>query len=243
MASKNIDFPVSSSSYSSKVVEPSPIDNALYLPVPGPEGRRGPRGEVGPAGPRGESGQKGDAGPKGAPGKDGRPGKDGKDGLSYLPVYEQKSGWAKYVNSDLSGIKLGANRGTDGWVQISIDVNKDLSNEKNLPENGVSLYNPHANVFNFKSLKVGTQLEITVSMELETFMPNTEIWSRIFFKSGKEPVDTFVGMPKYQHRYPMTYTQRVFIEDSSDKSGNANLFLRADLDCVVYIKNITISVA
>jgi hypothetical protein len=246
MASKNIDFPASSNSYSSKVVEPSPLDNALYLPVPGPEGRRGPKGDVGPTGPRGESGPQGIAGPQGPSGKDGkdgRDGKNGKDGQSYLPVYGQGAGWGRYANRNRTAIKLGSSRGIDGWEQVSISLDKDLSNESNLPEKSVSLYNNYSNSINLKHLKVGSQVSITIDMDIETFMPGTEIWSRVYLVGSKATHDAFVATPKYQHTYSIRHTQKIFIENSLDKSSNALLLFRADLDCLIYIKNIIISVS
>ena len=246
MASKDIEFPKSSkSNYASKVGNGSSpvIDNALYVPVPGPEGRRGPKGEPGQQGPKGDTGPAGERGPEGLPGKNGKDGKNGVDGKSYLPVYGQKSGWASYGNASDKGFRLGATRGNDGWVIVSVDTNKELTNEINLPEKNVSLYNQYSGLINLNGLAIGSQVTISIDLEVETFSSNTELWSRIYVKGTDEAIDSFVAIPKYQHTYPIRHTQKIYVTDKTVKSGNASIMFRADLDCIVYIKNLIISVS
>lgn len=209
------------------------------MPIPGPEGRRGPKGETGPEGKRGE---KGDPGPQGLPGRDGKDGRNGKDGESYFPVYGQKTGWAKYSNNAPKPLKLGAGKGTDGWVTIAISSDNSV-NEKYLPEKNVALYNIDAGLINLKGLKLGSRVSVTLEFDVETFSANTELWCRIFKKGSREIVDSYVATPKYQHEYSITHTSDIFLDDMADKNNNASIMLRSDLDCVVYIKNIIISVS
>ena len=123
---QNMDFPGKSKKYSDNLTTSYQLDQPLsYIAVPGPQGERGPKGDTGPIGPEGMQGPRGDAG---KPGKDG---KDGKPGESILSPSGQRLGWALYTNLNKKHIGLGATKGNDGWVNISLDC-KGNNNEKYL---------------------------------------------------------------------------------------------------------------
>lgn len=238
--SKNMDFPSSKkSSYSQLTQQAAPQENSVsYIPVPGPQGPKGDPGSAGVRGERGERGEKGDPGPKGEPGKNG---KDGKDGKTYLPVYEQDTGWAKYDNSSTEQTRLGATRGQDGWVSFIIDGKPSL--EKYLPRNSVSLYGGDTKRINFKTLKVGSRVDITYTFEVETFSSNTELWCRTYIPGSDRDVTSLMGVLKYQYTYEMSVTQSVFVESEFDKNSGAIPQLRTDMDALARLKSIHISVS
>jgi hypothetical protein len=235
--SKNMDFPSSKkSSYSQLTQQAQPIENSIsYIPVPGPQGPKGDPGSAGVRGDRGERGEKGDAGPKGDAGK------NGKDGKTYMPVYDQDTGWAKYGNSDSSQTRLGATRGQDGWVSFSVDKNPSI--EKYLPRDAASLYGGEAKRINLKGIKVGSRLDVTYTFEVETLSSNTELWCRTYFPGPEREVTTFMGILKYQYTYEMSVTQSVFVESESDKNSGAVPQLRTDMDALARLKSIHISVS
>jgi hypothetical protein len=235
--SKNMDFPSSKkSSYSQLSQQAQPVENSIsYIPVPGPQGPKGDPGSAGARGERGERGEKGDAGPKGDAGK------NGKDGKTYMPVYEQDAGWAKYGNSDTHQVRLGATRGQDGWVSFSVD--KKPSIEKYLPRDAVSLYGGDTKRINLKGIKLGSRLDITYTFEVETFSSNTELWCRTYFPGPERDVTTLMGILKYQYTYEMSVTQLIFVESESDKNSGAVPQLRTDMDALARLKSIHISVS
>jgi len=235
--SKNMDFPSSKkSSYSQLTQQASPQENSIsYIPVPGPQGPKGDPGSAGVRGERGERGEKGDPGPKGEAGK------NGKDGKTYLPVYEQDAGWAKYGNLDAEQTRLGATRGQDGWVSFSVD--RAPSIEKYLPRDAVSLYGGDTKRLNLKGLKVGSRLDVTYTFEVETFSSNTELWCRTYFPGTERDVTTLMGVLKYQYTYEMSVTQSVFVETEADKTSGAIPQLRTDMDALARLKSIHISVS
>ena len=241
--SKNMDFPSSKkSSYSQLTQQALPQENSVsYIPVPGPQGPKGDPGSAGVRGDRGERGEKGDPGPKGDSGKNGKDGKDGKDGKTYLPVYEQDTGWAKYENSSIEQTRLGATRGQDGWVSFTIDAKPAL--EKYLPRDSVSLYGKDAKRINFRGLRLGSRVDITYNFEVETFTSNTELWCRTYLPGPERDVTSFMGILKYQYTYDMSITQSIFIESESDKNSGAVPQLRADMDALARVKSIHISVS
>jgi hypothetical protein len=238
--SKNMDFPISKkSSYSQLTQQAQPVENSIsYIPVPGPQGPKGDPGSAGVRGERGERGEKGDAGPKGDPGKNG---KDGKDGKTYLPVYEQDTGWAKYGNSNTEQTRLGATRGQDGWVSFMVD--RKPSNEKYLPRDSVSLYGGDTKRINLKGIKVGSRLDVTYTFEVETLSSNTELWCRTYFPGTDREITTLMGILKYQYTYEMSVTQSIFVESESDKNSGAVPQLRTDMDALARLKTIHISVS
>lgn len=232
-----MDFPSSKkSSYSQLTQQAQPVENSIsYIPVPGPQGPKGDPGSAGVRGERGERGEKGDTGLKGEAGK------NGKDGKTYLPVYNQDTGWAKYGNSETDQTRLGATRGQDGWVSFSVD--REPSIEKYLPRDAVSLYGGGTKRINLKGLEVGSRLDLTYTFEVETFSSNTELWCRTYFPGPEREVTTFMGILKYQYTYEMSVTQSVFVESESDKNSGAVPQLRTDMDALARLKSIHISVS
>lgn len=242
MASKSMDFPNNKKSGYASQVQQSQSEatqvSSSFIPVPGPIGPQGPAGPQGPSGPAGKNGEKGPKGDKGDKGERGTP---GKDGVSYMPVYGQKAGWAVYSNLDQKDIKLGATRGEDGWVSFFVDGNGSDTNEKNLPEGGISLYNKEARKVNFKHLKIGTQVQITYIFEITTMYTNTEIWCRSYFPESDSSVSTFVAAPKYQYTYDLSATHNFWVDEDVQKYGIIPQ-LRTDMDSTAKIKSIYISV-
>lgn len=239
-ASKSMDFPNSQKSSYAAQVEQSQTsnyqENALsFLPVPGPQGPQGPAGKDGKDGKQGEDGKEGKQGPKGEKGP------QGKDGLSSLSSSGQQAGWASYKNNLDRPFKLGISQGNDGWVTIFIN-SEGLSNEKYLPENCVSLWNDHSRSFNFKGLKEGAQIFITYSFELTTYNTNTEAWIRTYSPNGELDIAQFIGSMKYQHTYPITVTQQIFIENQKIWGNGAIPQIRTDYDSSVIVKSIYVSV-
>jgi hypothetical protein len=234
-----MDFPIGNKNdYASKVQESqtlfldSPVN---YSPVPGPKGEKGDPGLPGKDGARGVPGP---AGPKG---EKGDPGKPGKDGVSLLTTYLQNPGWASYSNTEPNIIRLGATRGEDGWVNLFIKRD-GIVEEKYLPSGSVALYNPETRKINFKGLSLGSQIEITYLFNLETFYPNTELWSRSFLPGSEQEVVSFVGLFKYQHSYDLSVTHSVFLQNQLDKVSGVVPQLRTDLDASASLKTIYISV-
>lgn len=229
--SKNMNFPKSNYALAvSKSAEPAEI-----IAVSGPEG------PAGPSGPRGERGPKGDPGKDGLSGLRGEKGAPGKDGKSFLPFYEQKAGWAKYTNAGSAPIALGADRGQDGWVTVYIE-NFLQKLETFLPEGGVSLYNPETRRFNFKGLKVGSQVQIVYGFSVTTFNPNTEVWARTIFPDSKNELCTFVSSLKYQYEYDLSTTHNFTIDSDLDRSTGAIVQFRTDMGSSAVLKSIYISV-
>lgn len=242
MASKNMDFPVSKkTNYAAKVQESqSPIpemSNLVYMPVPGPEGPKGPKGEVGPAGPQGPKGEKGD------PGKDGKDGKHGKDGVSFISTSGQEVGWAEYKNKSEDVVRLGADKGEDGWVSLYIDSESAKSNEKYLPKGVNGLYNPTSRRINLKPLQLGTKVDIIYSFEITTFGNNTEISLRSYFPNSKSEIISYIGNLKYQYTYEMSISQTIFLSNEQDKISGFVPQLRSDLDCIAKLKSMQIYVS
>jgi hypothetical protein len=238
--SKSMEFPASKKSQYSQLAQQShSIDQSVsYIPVPGPQG---PRGEEGAPGLKGDRGPRGDKGEQGPAGEKGEPGKDGKDGKTYLPVYEQDSGWAKYLNSNEVSIPLGATRGVDGWVNFSVDGVP--SKERYLPRGGVGLYNPNAKRLNFKGVKLGSQIRVTYNFEVETFGNNTELWCRTYMPNSEKSYFSMVGLLKYQFSYEFSVTHFLYLDNESDRIAGAIPQLRADMDCIARVKSIEVSVS
>lgn len=238
-SSKSMDFPVNNkNNYAAKVQESQVLASSStpnYIPVPGP------RGEAGPAGKDGKPGPEGPQGPVGPKGERGEPGKPGKDGKSLITAYAQNPGWARYSDKNNSTVKLGATRGVDGWVNLYISKNQ-TAEDQYLPEGGVALYNPETKRINLKGLKLGSQIEITYSFNIETFNANTEIWFRSFFPGSLAETTSFVGLLKYQHSHDLSVTHSIFLEKESDKISGIVPQIRTDLGAVANLKTIYVSV-
>jgi hypothetical protein len=241
--SKSMDFPSSKKAGYAQIAQQSQTSDPTisYIPVPGPQGPKGDPGSQGPRGDRGERGEKGDQGPKGDPGKDGRSGRDGKDGKSYLPVYGQDSGWARYFSKDAEQNMLGATRGIDGWVSFAISGGECF--EKYLPRNSVSLYNENTKKLNFKNLELGSQVDVTYTFEVETFANNTELWCRTYFPGSQDGITSLVGVLKYQYVYEFSVTHRIYIDKESYRLNGATPQLRSDMDTIAKLLSVSISVS
>lgn len=239
-ASKSMDFPgAKKSSYAAQVEQSQASigsDNALsFLPVPGPVGPQGP------AGRDGRNGEQGLQGPKGEPGPKGDRGPAGVSGQSSLSSSGQQSGWASYNNKLEKPFKLGISEGEDGWVTTFV-LSEGLSNEKYLPKGCTPLWNDHARAFSFRGLKEGAQIFITYSFELTTYSSNTEAWIRTYSPNSDLDVAQFIGSMKYQHTYPITVTQQIFIENQKIWGNGAVPQIRTDYDSSVVMKSIYVSV-
>jgi hypothetical protein len=235
--SKSMDFPgTNKSSYAAQVQQSAYSDkgNTLspFLPVPGPEGPPGPQG---PAGRNGKDGEQGPPGPKGDRGP------SGLNGKNSLSSSGQTPGWASYHNGIEKSFGLGISKGDDGWVTTYV-LSENMSNEKYLPEDCTSLWNNHARAFNFKGLKEGAQVFITYSFELTTYSSNTEAWIRTYSPNSDLDISQFIGSMKYQHTYPITVTQQVFIENQKIWGNGAVPQIRTDYDASVVMKSIYVSV-
>jgi hypothetical protein len=225
--SHSSEFP--KSDYASTVKQSQESSSPTFFAVPGPQGERGPQG------PKGDTGPKGDAGPKG---EKGNPGKDGK---SYETVYGQNPGWAYYENRQTNTVPVGASRGKDGWVDVFIKdyLNK---NESYLPIGSVSLYNLETRRFNFKGLKLGSQVKIVYNFSINTFNSNTEVWLRTLFPESKKESTTFVAALKYQYEYDLSTTHNFTIDSEVDKVSGATIQIRSDMEAAVKLKSVYISV-
>lgn len=231
--SKSMDFPSNKKPNYAKLAEQVQKQEveSFYIPVPGPQGSKGDRG---PAGERGEKGDPGEAGPRGAPGKDGK---------TYLPVYGQDSGWAKYFSKNQQQIKLGGDTGIDGWVQVSINSDKGKALETYLPRDTASLYNNESKRINLRGLSLGCQVTVTYSFLIQTLSSNTELWVRTYFPNPETSVVTFAGTLKYQFEYDMSVTQKFYVENDLIRLGGAVPQIRTDLNALVEMKSIDISVS
>lgn len=232
-----MDFPISKKAYASKVDQSQNAQQQpTFLPVPGPQGPEGKPGRQGETGPQGPKGDKGDPG---IPGKDG---KNGKDGKSYFPVYEQNAGWGTYFNKNQKHIRLGADKGEDGWVNVYVDALGSGTNENYLPKDSVSLYNANSKRINLKGLNLGSQLTITYNFEVTTFNPNTEIWFRSYLPNSKQAITSFVANLKYDYSYELSVSHNIFLASEVDKVGGIVPQLRSDYAAIGVMKSISVSV-
>jgi hypothetical protein len=242
-SSKSMDFPgEKKSSYAAQVEQSQATllpDNSLsFLPVPGPVGPQGPAGRDGKDGLPGKEGPQG---PEGKQGPKGDKGSNGKDGVSSLSSSGQQAGWAAYFNNLTNTHKLGVTQGDDGWVTVYIN-SKGSQNETYLPKDTVSLWNNHTRMLNFKGIKEGSQVFITYNFELTTYTTNTEVWIRTFFAKSNREISQFVASLKYQHTYPISVTQQIFIEGQGMWGNGAYPQIRTDYDSSVIMKSIYVSV-
>jgi len=237
---KSMDFPGKAKKYSDNLNQPYELEQpTAYVSVPGAQGERGEKGLQGDRGPEGQEGKQG---PKGDPGRPGKDGRDGKDGQSMLSPSGQKIGWAFYSNLNQKNITLGATRGDDGWVSLSVD-GKGENNEDFLPENNVSLYNPETQKINLKGLKTGSIVTIRYDIMLTTFNNNTEVWFRTLVPSTNLGPVTFSGNLKYQFDYDLSLEHTLFLENDKIKTLGAVSQILTDNDANMIIKGLYISVS
>jgi hypothetical protein len=234
---KSMDFPGKPKKYSDNINQPYQLEQQInYVAVPGPQGERGPKGDIGPQGVEGIQG------PKGDPGKPGKDGKDGKPGESSLSPSGQRTGWALYDNLNRKEISLGATKGNDGWVSFSVDCKGAETNEKYLPENGVSLYNPETQRINLRGIKVGSIITIRYDITLTTFSNNTEVWLRTLIPDFDNHPTTFAGNLKYQFVYDLSIENTFFLENNKMQSVGAFPEILTDNDCLMVVKSMYIYV-
>lgn len=238
---KSMDFPAKVKKYADNVVDTSyQLEQPTsYISSPGPQGEKGPKGDRGPEGQQGPAGPRGEAG---KPGKDGKNGLDGKPGESSLSSSGQKSGWASYSNSSRKNINLGATKGEDGWVKLSIDRKGMVANELYLPENNVSLYNSESQRINLKGLKIGSIITIRYDITITTLSNNTEVWFRTFVPCSDSFPTTLAGTLKYQFDYDLSLEHTLVLEDEKMQSCGAFPEILTDNDAVMQIKSMYISV-
>ena len=236
---KSMDFPNVPKKKYSQTVQESGIQ---YVAVPGIQGYQGDQGltgDKGDQGPQGEKGDKGGTGPQGPRGERGDPGK-GAEG--YDSVSGQYPGWAQYKNKNLKEVRLGPERGDDGWVSIDFEKNEEESNETYLPKMSTSLWNDVAKSFNFKGLKIGSKVDIRYDFTLTTYMNNTEVWARVFIPDYEKINTGYVGTLKYQYSYDMSYSQTIYIDAQRAKSLGGAIQFRADNESNITLNDIYISI-
>lgn len=236
-----MDFPGKSKKYSETINNNYQLEQAVsFVAVPGPQGERGPKGDNGLQGLQGPEGKQGPKGDPGKPGKDGKNGINGAPGESVLSLSGQKHGWACYSNLNKNIVQLGAEYGNDGWVKFSVD-GKGKNNEYYLPENHVALYNPRAQRFNFKNIKIGSIITVRYDISITTFSNNTEVLFRTFIP-GLEPVVGFAGNLKYQFEYDLSLEQTLFIDSEKIKESGAYPEILTDNPCSMIAHSIYVSV-
>ena len=213
-----------------------------YIAVPGIQGEKGdqgPKGDTGETGPAGPQGPRGEQGKQGPQGEKGEPGK----GIGYDSPSGQFPGWAMYTNANKNGTRLGPERGDDGWVNLGFTVDQDLSQEDYLPLGSVSLWMPESNKFNFKSLKVGSKIDIRYDFSITTSSNYTELWIRLFDEKIINPITGYVANFKYQYTYDMSFFQTIYIENNRINNYGGFPQARTDLESNLLLKKIYISVS
>lgn len=231
----SMNFPSSSKKkYSDNTQNSLQIDPQMYIAVPGPQGEPGPRG------PKGEIGNTGPQGPKGDRGESG---KDGIDGKNILSPSEQNIGWALYDNLNRHEFRLGANKGSDGWVSFFVDGLGKNTNENFLPKESVGLWTPVARKINFKTLNIGAIITVRYNIILTTLSNNTEVWFRTLCYNEDTSPTTYLGTLKYQFEYDISMEHTLFLEDRSMQISGGIPQIRTDHDSIAVIKSIIISVS
>jgi hypothetical protein len=237
---KSMDFP-KKKKYSETVQEEKLV--VEYISVPGMQGEKGDIGPQGPQGERGLKGDKGDPGKRGPEGPKGERGEPGKGSEGYDSASGQYPGWAYYKNKNNNKIKIGPERGDDGWVSIFLDVDQEQSIEKYLPNKSVSLLNQVAKRINFKAFQHGAIVNIRYDLEIETYNNNTELWIRTFSIDDENSVTGYLGNLKYQYSYDLSFYQTIFIEDRPIKVFGGIPQIRSDNEGAVILKGVYISVS
>jgi hypothetical protein len=236
---KSMDFP-QKKKYLETIQE---VRTTEYIAVPGVTGEKG---EVGPAGPKGEPGPKGDKGDKGDIGRQGPQGERGEPGRAgdgYDSPSGQYPGWAYYANKSTEEYRLGPERGEDGWVNFFLDIDEPRSIESYLPNKSVSLLNSVAKNINFKTLKVGSKVDIRYDFSIETYSGNTEVWVKTLLRNNNLSPVTHAGLLKYQYQYDISCSQTIFINNDTVKNYGGVPQVRADNESSFILKGIYISVS
>ena len=240
---KSMDFPdVSKKKKYSEAIQKTQESSTQYIAVPGIQGEKGetgPKGEKGDQGPIGPKGDKGDRGPEGPQGQRGEPGK-GAEG--YDSVSGQYPGWAYYKNKNLGEVRLGPERGDDGWVSIEFVKDENKSNEIYIPKGSNSLWNNEAKNFNFKTLKLGAKVDVRYDFTLTTYMNNTEVWARLFVPDYDNSPIGYVSTLKYQYSYDMSYNQTIYVDAQRIRTLGGAIQFRADNESNIVLNGIYIAV-
>jgi len=240
---KSMDFPdVSKKKKYSEAIQKTQESSTQYIAVPGIQGEKGetgPKGEKGDQGPIGPKGDKGDRGPEGPQGQRGEPGK-GAEG--YDSVSGQYPGWAYYKNKNLGEVRLGPERGDDGWVSIEFVKDENKSNEIYIPKGSNSLWNDEAKNFNFKTLKLGAKVDVRYDFTLTTYMNNTEVWARLFVPDYDNSPIGYVSTLKYQYSYDMSYNQTIYVDAQRIRTLGGAIQFRADNESNIVLNGIYIAV-
>lgn len=241
---KSMDFPsAKSKKYADNIHQPYELDQSIsFVAVPGPSGERGPKGDVGLTGPAGSDGKQGPKGEPGKPGKDGKDGKDGSPGVSMLSPSGQKIGWAVYESLNKRPIGLGATKGNDGWVRLTIDCEGKNTDERFLPENNVSLWGKATGKINLKGIKIGSIITIRYDVSITTFANNTEVWFRTASLEDSDTVTTYAGNLKYQFEYDMSLEHTVFLDSAKFQNSGAYPEVLTDNDAMITLNSVYISV-
>jgi len=234
---KSMDFP-QKKKYSETIKE---VRTTEYIAVPGVTGEKGEVGPQGPPGPQGPKGDKGDTGKQGPPGPQGERGEPGKGAEGYDSASGQYPGWAYYKNKNQQSIRIGPERGDDGWVSVFLEIDKEKSIEKYLPKKSVSLLNETAKKINFKAFQYGAKVDIRYDLEIETYINNTEVWVRTFSIDDENSVTGHLGNLKYQYSYDFSFCQTIFIQDQNVKVFGGIPQIRSDNEGTVILKGIYIS--
>jgi hypothetical protein len=239
---KSMDFPDVSKKkkYSETIKE---VVNTEYIAVPGIQGERGEIGLTGPQGIQGPKGDKGDPGKQGPEGPKGERGEPGKGAEGYDSASGQYPGWAYYKNKNNNKTKIGPERGDDGWVSVFLDIDKEQSVEKYLPNKSVSLLNEVAKRINLRAFQLGAKVDVRYDLEIETYNNNTEIWIRTFSVDEENSVLGYLGNLKYRYSYDFSFSQTIFVESKEVKAFGGILQIRSDNEGTVMLKGIYISVS
>lgn len=232
----SMDFP-KKKKYS-EVVEPKAIIE--HIAVPGIQGEKGEVGPPGPQGPQGPKGEKGDPGKQGPPGPKGDPGK-GAEG--YDSASGQYPGWAYYANRNKQIIKIGPERGDDGWVSFSVDIDKDKTIEQYLPNNSVSLFNETTRNINLKTLKIGAKVDVRYDFVVEPLSNNTEIWMKTLLRDEEKSPYGYAGLLKYKYQYDFSYSQTFFVTSDTVRNYGGTPQIRADNESLFVLNGIYIAVS
>ena len=241
---KSMDFPnVSKKKKYSEAIQGNQELGTQYIAVPGIQGEKGETGPKGDKGDQGIQGPKGDKGDRGNEGPQGQRGEPGKGAEGYDSVSGQYPGWAYYKNKNLNEIRLGPERGDDGWVSIDFIKDEKKSNEVYIPKGSNSLWNDEAKNFNFKTLKLGAKVDVRYDFTITTYVNNTEVWSRLFIPEYNNSPIGYVSTLKYQYSYDMSYNQTIYIDAQRIKTLGGAIQFRSDNESSIVLNGIYIAVS
>jgi hypothetical protein len=240
---KSMDFPnVSKKKKYSEAIQGTQELNTQYIAVPGIQGEKGETGSKGEQGNQGPVGPKGDKGDKGPQGPQGERGEPGKGAEGYDSVSGQYPGWAYYKNKNLGEVRLGPERGDDGWVSINFMKDEETSNETYMPKGANTLWNNESKNFNFKTLKLGAKVDVRYDFTLTTYMNNTEVWARLFVPDYDNSPIGYVSTLKYQYSYDMSYNQTIYVDAQRIRTLGGAIQFRADNESNIVLNGIYIAV-